>query len=74
MTPELLRRNARDNFPPLRDTGLTEEQFAPKITIQLAQHYNVSRAAMGHRLKNWPLSIVAALRVAFRTNRNELPD
>ena len=74
MPPELLRRDARARFAALRATGMTEEQLAAKMTIQLAQHYNVSRAAMGHRLKNWPLSIVAALRVAFRTNLNELPD
>ncbi len=74
MPTGLLRQDARARFTRLRATGLGEEELASKLTIQLAQRYNVSVTAMGIRLTNWPLSIKTAVRQAFRANLNELPE
>lgn len=41
--------------------------------IRLAQRYNVSQAAMSHRLRNWPLNIYEAIRQAFAGGLNFLP-
>jgi hypothetical protein len=73
MPTNALRRDAQIRFAELRKRGLGEEELASKMTIQLAQHYNVSRMTMAYRLTDWPLSIVAAVRQAFRANLDDLP-
>lgn len=74
MPTEQLRQDARTRFAVLRATGLGEAELARRLTIQLAQRYNVSVQTMGIRLTNWPLSIQTAVRQAFRSNLNELPE
>ncbi len=74
MPTEQLRQDARTRFAALRAAGLGEAELARRLTIQLAQRYNVSVQTMGIRLTNWPLSIQTAVRQAFRSNLNELPE
>lgn len=74
MPTDPLRQDARVLFAALRAARLGEEELAGKMTIQLAQRYNVSRTTMAIRLTEWPVSIQTVVRHAFRANLSELPD
>lgn len=68
-----LREDAKALFVQLRAAKLDEETLVHKLTIRLAQRYNVSQAAMSHRLRNWPLNIYEAVRQAFAAGLDSLP-
>lgn len=74
MPTESLRQDARARFARLRAAGLGVEELAEKLTIQLAQRYNVSVMTMGIRLTNWPLSLQTRVQQAFRAGLKELPE
>lgn len=65
-----LQEDARALFTTLRTARLDEPTL---ISIRLAQRYNVSQAAMSHRLRNWPLNIYEAVRHTFAAGLNFLP-
>lgn len=68
-----LQEDAKAFFTTLRTARLDEQTLTYKLTIRLAQRYNVSQAAMSHRLRNWPLNIYEAIRQAFAAGFNSLP-
>lgn len=68
-----LREDAKALFIRIRAARLDEGTLVYKLTIRLAQRYNVSQTAMSHRLRNWPLDIYDAIRQAFATGLNALP-
>lgn len=74
MPTKPLHQDARVRFKALRAQGLEEGKLVQRLTVQLAQRYNVSVQAMEIRLKNWPLSIYTAIRHAFQTGLDELPE
>jgi hypothetical protein len=68
-----LQEDARALFSTLRTARLDEPTLTYKLTIRLAQRYNVSQAAMSHRLRNRPLNVYDAIRQAFAGGLDVLP-
>ena len=73
MPPTNLRDDARVLCTPLRAAGHDMTALSGKLTIRLAQRYGVSTTAMGYRLKEWPCSVVDAVREMFARNLPALP-
>lgn len=67
-----LQEDSKALFTRLRAAIRDEQTLKYKLTIRLAQRYNVSQAAMSHRLRNWPLNIYEAIRQAFADGLNFL--
>lgn len=68
-----IRQDAGAVFTALRAAKLEEETLTTKLTVQLAQRYGVSVAAMRHRLGEWPVNVSAAIRQAFARGLSRLP-
>ena len=73
MPESCLREDSRKSFTRLRAATHDEPTLVYKLTIRLAQRYNVSQVAMSHRLRNWPLNIYEAIHQAFLSGSNSLP-
>ncbi len=73
MPEDLLREDARTIFAGLRGTVRDEGVLRNRLTIRLAQRYNVSEPAMRYRLQHWPLKTYDAIRQAFERGLAALP-
>ena len=73
MPESYLQEDSRTSFRRLRAAPHDEPTLVYKLTIRLAQRYNVSQVAMSHRLRNWPLNIYEAVHQAFVSGSNSLP-
>lgn len=73
MPEDLLREDARAMFAGLRPTVRDEGALRTRLTIRLAQRYNVSEAAMRYRLQRWPLNTYDKIREAFDRGLAALP-
>ncbi len=72
MPERCLREDSSTLFTRLRAVIPDEQALAYKLTIRLAQRYNVSQLAMSHRLRNWPLNIYEAIHQAFVSGLSSL--
>jgi len=73
MPEDLLREDARTIFAGLRVTVRDEGVLRNRLTIRLAQRFNVSESAMRYRLQRWPLKTYDAIRQAFERGLAALP-